>query len=231
MRAFLRFNELMHESIPIINLHLEVENMLDIKRVRDNYEEVKKILLTRNEDLGNIDEFEELDKKRRELISKTEVLKAERNKASEQIAIMKRNKEDAAEAITRTRELGDEIKALDAELREIEEKFEYMMMRLPNIPHESVPVGETEDDNVEVYTWGEKPVFEFEPKPHWDVATENSVVDFERAGKVTGSRFLFYRGLGARLERALMSFMMDLHGQMSHQKLQIQNSIIFFLPF
>ncbi|MGM9949009.1 MAG: serine--tRNA ligase [Lysinibacillus sp.] len=185
--------------------------MLDIKRVRDNYEEVKKILLTRNEDLGNIDEFEELDKKRRELIAKTEVLKAERNKASEQIAVMKRNKEDATEAITRTRELGDEIKGLDAELREIEEKFEYMMMRLPNIPHESVPVGETEDDNVEVYTWGEKPVFEFEPKPHWDVATETGVVDFERAGKVTGSRFLFYRGLGARLERALMSFMMDLH--------------------
>jgi seryl-tRNA synthetase len=185
--------------------------MLDIKRVRDNYEEVKKILLTRNEDLGNIDEFEELDKKRRELIAKTEVLKAERNKASEQIAIMKRNKEDAAEAITRTRELGDEIKGLDAELREIEEKFEYMMLRLPNIPHESVPVGETEDDNVEVYTWGEKPAFEFEPKPHWDVATENGIVDFERAGKVTGSRFLFYRGLGARLERALMSFMMDLH--------------------
>lgn len=185
--------------------------MLDIKRVRDNYEEVKKILLTRNEDLGNIDEFEELDKKRRELIAKTEVLKAERNKASEQIAVMKRNKEDATEAITRTRELGDEIKGLDAELRDIEEKFEYMMMRLPNIPHESVPVGETEDDNVEVYTWGDKPVFEFEPKPHWDVATETGVVDFERAGKVTGSRFLFYRGLGARLERALMSFMMDLH--------------------
>ena len=185
--------------------------MLDIKRVRDNYEEVKKILLTRNEDLGNIDEFEELDTKRRELIAKTEVLKAERNKASEQIAVMKRNKEDATEAITRTRELGDEIKGLDAELREIEEKFEYMMMRLPNIPHESVPVGESEDDNVEVYTWGEKPVFGFEPKPHWDVATETGVVDFERAGKVTGSRFLFYRGLGARLERALMSFMMDLH--------------------
>ncbi len=185
--------------------------MLDIKRVRDNYEEVKKILLTRNEDLGNIDEFEELDKKRRELIAKTEVLKAERNKASEQIAVMKRNKEDATEAITRTRELGDEIKGLDAELRDIEEKFKYMMMRLPNIPHESVPVGETEDDNVEVYTWGDKPVFDFEPKPHWDVATETGVVDFERAGKVTGSRFLFYRGLGARLERALMSFMMDLH--------------------
>ena len=185
--------------------------MLDIKRVRDNFEEVKKVLLTRNEDLGNFDEFEVLDVKRRELIAKTEVLKAERNKASEQIAVMKRNKEDATEAITRTRELGDEIKVLDAELREVEEKFDYMMMRLPNIPHESVPVGETEDDNVEVYTWGEKPTFDFEPKPHWDVATDNEIVDFERAGKVTGSRFLFYRGLGARLERALMSFMMDLH--------------------
>ena len=185
--------------------------MLDIKRVRDNFEEVKKVLLTRNEDLGNFDEFEVLDVKRRELIAKTEVLKAERNKASEQIAVMKRNKEDATEAITRTRELGDEIKVLDAELREVEEKFDYMMMRLPNIPHESVPVGETEDDNVEVYTWGEKPTFDFEPKPHWDVATDNEIVDFERARKVTGSRFLFYRGLGARLERALMSFMMDLH--------------------
>lgn len=185
--------------------------MLDIKRVRDHFEEVKKVLLTRNEDLGNFDEFEVLDVKRRELIVKTEILKAERNKASEQIAVMKRNKEDATEAITRTRELGDEIKALDAELREVEEKFDYMMMRLPNIPHESVPVGETEDDNVEVYTWGEKPTFDFEPKPHWDVATDNEIVDFERAGKVTGSRFLFYRGLGARLERALMSFMMDLH--------------------
>ena len=185
--------------------------MLDIKRVRDHFEEVKKVLLTRNEDLGNFDEFEVLDVKRRELIVKTEVLKAERNKASEQIAVMKRNKEDATEAITRTRELGDEIKALDVELREVEEKFDYMMMRLPNIPHESVPIGETEDDNVEVYTWGEKPTFDFEPKPHWDVATDNEIVDFERAGKVTGSRFLFYRGLGARLERALMSFMMDLH--------------------
>ncbi|MFF5996998.1 serine--tRNA ligase [Lysinibacillus sp. KU-BSD001] len=187
--------------------------MLDIKRVRDNFEEVKNMLLTRNEDLGNLDEFEALDAKRRELIAKTEVLKAERNKVSEQISVMKRNKEDATEVITRMREVGDEIKALDAELREVEEKFDYMMMRLPNIPHESVPVGETEDDNVEVYTWGEKPTFDFEPKPHWDVATDLEVVDFERAGKVTGSRFLFYRGLGARLERALMSFMMDLHAE------------------
>ncbi|RHW31464.1 serine--tRNA ligase [Lysinibacillus yapensis] len=187
--------------------------MLDIKRVRENYEEVKKILLTRNEDLGNFDEFEELDAKRRELIAKTEVLKAERNKVSEQISVMKRNKENADEVIARMREVGDEIKQLDQELREVEEKFDYMMMRLPNIPHESVPVGETEGDNVEVLKWGELPNFDFEAKPHWDLATELEIVDFERAGKVTGSRFVFYRGLGARLERALMSFMMDLHAE------------------
>lgn len=187
--------------------------MLDIKRVRDNYEEIKKVLLTRNEDLGNIDEFEALDAKRRELIAKTEVLKAERNKVSEQISIMKRNKENADEVIARMREVGEEIKQLDNELREVEENFDYMMMRLPNIPHESVPVGETEDDNVEVLKWGELPNFEFEAKPHWDLATDLQIVDFERAGKVTGSRFVFYRGLGARLERALMSFMMDLHAE------------------
>ncbi|MBM7610472.1 seryl-tRNA synthetase [Lysinibacillus composti] len=187
--------------------------MLDIRRVRDNFEEVKKILLTRNEDLGNLDEFEELDSKRRELIAKTEILKAERNKVSEQISIMKRNKENADETIARMREVGEEIKQLDHALREVEEKFEYMMMRLPNIPHESVPVGETEDDNVEVLKWGELPTFDFEAKPHWDLATDLQIVDFERAAKVTGSRFVFYRGLGARLERALMSFMMDLHAE------------------
>ncbi|MBD8028102.1 serine--tRNA ligase [Ureibacillus sp. Re31] len=187
--------------------------MLDIRRVRENYEEVKKILLTRNEDLGNFDEFEELDVKRRDLIAKTEVLKAERNKVSEQISIMKRNKENADEVIARMREVGEEIKQLDNELREVEEKFEYMMMRLPNIPHESVPVGETEDDNIEVLKWGELPNFNFEAKAHWDLATDLQIVDFERAGKVTGSRFVFYRGLGARLERALMSFMMDLHAE------------------
>ena len=185
--------------------------MLDIKRVRDNFEEVKQILATRNEDLGNLDQFESLDARRRELIGKVEVLKAERNKVSEQIAVMKRNKEDASEVIARTGQMGAEIKAIDAELLEVEEAFKDMMMRLPNIPHESVPVGETEDDNVEVYTWGEKPAFDFEALPHWDVAVNTKTVDFERAGKVTGSRFVFYRGLGARLERALMSFMMDLH--------------------
>ena len=185
--------------------------MLDVKRVRDNYEEVKAKLEKRGEDLGNFDQFAELDGKRRELIGKAEVLKAERNEVSGQIATMKRNKENADDLILRMREVGDEIKVIDEELREVEAKFEDMMMRLPNIPHESVPVGETEDDNVEDRKWGEIREFDFEPKPHWDLATDLNIIDFERAAKTTGSRFLFYRGLGARLERALMNFMIDLH--------------------
>ncbi len=187
--------------------------MLDIKRVRENFAEIKEMLLTRNEDLGNLDDFEDLDAKRRELIAKTEELKAERNKVSEQISVMKRNKENADEVIARMRQVGDEIKELDVQLNDVEERFKDMMMRLPNIPHESVPVGTTEDDNVEEYTWGEIPTFDFDIKAHWDLATDLKIVDFERGAKVTGSRFLFYRGLGARLERALMTFMMDLHAE------------------
>ena len=185
--------------------------MLDIKYVRANFEQVKKMLETRNEDLGNLDDFEALDVKRRELIAKGEVLKAERNKASEQISIMKRNKENADEAIAKMRAVGDDIKALDEQLNAVEDKFKHMMMRLPNIPHESVPVGITEDDNVEVEKWGDVPAFDFEIKPHWELGTDLNILDFERGAKVTGSRFLFYRGLGSRLERALIAFMMDLH--------------------
>ncbi|TKI52947.1 serine--tRNA ligase [Lysinibacillus mangiferihumi] len=187
--------------------------MLDIKRVRDNFAEIKEMLLTRNEDLGNLDDFEALDTKRRELIAKAEELKAERNKVSEQISVMKRNKENADEVIARMRQVGDEIKELDTQLNEVEDRFKDMMMRLPNVPHESVPVGTTEDDNVVEYTWGEVPTFDFDIKAHWDIATDLQIVDFERGAKVAGSRFLFYRGLGARLERALMSFMMDLHAE------------------
>lgn len=185
--------------------------MLDIKRVRANLAEVKEKLAHRNEDLGTFDHFEEWDQQRRELIAKTEELKAARNKATEVIAVKKRAKEDAQADILNMRELSAEIKTLDVQLNDIEEKFHDMMMRLPNIPHETSPVGDTEDDNVEVYTRGDIPAFDFEPKAHWDIATDLGIIDFERAAKVTGSRFVFYRGLGARLERALWNFMMDLH--------------------
>ncbi|KPB03054.1 serine--tRNA ligase [Bacillus sp. CHD6a] len=185
--------------------------MLDLKLLRANFEEIKGKLQHRGEDLSDLDRFEELDAKRRDLLVQTEQLKSKRNEVSQQIATMKREKQDADHLIKEMREVGDSVKALDEELRGVEEALELLLLSIPNIPHESVPVGETEDDNVEVRKWGELPNFAFEAKAHWDIADELGILDFERAGKVTGSRFVFYRGLGARLERALFNFMLDLH--------------------
>ncbi|KON85914.1 seryl-tRNA synthetase [Sporosarcina globispora] len=185
--------------------------MLDIKFLRANFEKVKKELQHRGEDLTDLGKFEDLDVKRRELIVEAEQLKSKRNEVSQQVATLKREKQDADHLIAEMREVGDKIKALDEELRTVEEELDQLLLSIPNIPHESVPVGETEDDNVESRKWGEVREFDFEPKPHWDVATDLGLLDFERASKVTGSRFVFYKGLGARLERALFNFMLDLH--------------------
>ena len=185
--------------------------MLDVKHLRANLEEVKAKLQHRGEDLNDLDKFEDLDKRRRELIVETEQLKSRRNEVSQEIAILKREKKDADALIKEMREVGDKIKGFDTELRTIEEELENIMLTIPNIPHESVPVGDSEDENVETRKWGEVRDFGFEPKPHWDIAADLGIIDFERAGKVTGSRFVFYKGLGARLERALASFMLDLH--------------------
>ncbi|AGX02064.1 MULTISPECIES: serine--tRNA ligase [Bacillus] len=185
--------------------------MLDIKYLRSNFEEVKNRLQHRGEDLGDLGKFEDLDVRRRELIMETEQLKSRRNEVSQQVAVLKREKKDADSLIAEMREVGDKIKAFDEELRTVEESLDSLLMSIPNIPHESVPVGETEDDNVEARKWGNVRDFSFEPKPHWDIATDLDILDFERAGKVTGSRFVFYKGLGARLERALFNFMLDLH--------------------
>ncbi|MCC3649897.1 serine--tRNA ligase [Cytobacillus oceanisediminis] len=185
--------------------------MLDIKFLRANFEEVKNKLQHRGEDLTDLGKFEDLDVKRRELIVEAEQLKSKRNEVSQQVAALKREKQDADHLITEMREVGDKIKALDEELRTVEEELDQLLLSIPNIPHESVPDGETEDDNVEIRKWGEVREFNFELKPHWDVATDLDLLDFERASKVTGSRFVFYKGLGARLERALFNFMLDLH--------------------
>ncbi|MCU1808802.1 serine--tRNA ligase [Cytobacillus firmus] len=185
--------------------------MLDIKFLRANFEEVKNKLQHRGEDLTDLGKFEDLDVKRRELIVEAEQLKSKRNEVSQQVAALKREKQDADHLITEMREVGDKIKTLDEELRTVEEELDQLLLSIPNIPHESVPDGETEDDNVEIRKWGEVREFNFEPKPHWDVATDLDLLDFERASKVTGSRFVFYKGLGARLERALFNFMLDLH--------------------
>jgi seryl-tRNA synthetase len=185
--------------------------MLDLKHLRANFEEVKEKLKFRGEDLTDLGKFENLDQSRRMLINEAEVLKGKRNEVSGQISVLKREKKDADALILEMREVGDKIKVLDDELRDVEHELEQLLLSIPNIPHESVPVGETEEDNVSIRTWGNILQFSYEPKPHWDLATGLGILDFERAGKVTGSRFVFYKGLGARLERALMNFMLDLH--------------------
>ncbi|HAB7087727.1 serine--tRNA ligase [Listeria monocytogenes] len=185
--------------------------MLDVKLLRNNFDEVKQKLQNRGEDLGEFEKFGELDKRRRTLIVETEALKSQRNEVSQEIAKLKREKQDADAKIEEMRVVGDRIKTLDIELREIDEKLDMILMSIPNIPHESTPVGESEDDNVEIRKWGEVRAFDFEPKAHWDLGTDLDILDFENVAKVTGSRFVFYKKLGARLERALINFMMDLH--------------------
>ncbi|UAC48201.1 serine--tRNA ligase [Bacillus aquiflavi] len=185
--------------------------MLDLKYLRANFSEIKEILQYRGEDLTDLDKFEELDQKRRELIIESEKLKSKRNEVSQKIAVLKGEKKDADHIIKEMREVGEQIKALDDQLRNVEEMLDQLLLSIPNIPHKSVPIGETEDDNVAIRKWGKIRQFDFEAKPHWEIANQLEILDFERASKVTGSRFVFYKGLGARLERALINFMLDLH--------------------
>lgn len=185
--------------------------MLDPKRLRNDFDAVKEQLSKRNEDISELDSFEELDRERRELIQETEELKQRRNTVSDEIAAKKKNKEDADELITEMRDVSGRVKKLDEQIREKDERLQQILLSIPNVPHETVPVGEDESDNEEVRTWGETPVFEFALKPHWDLGVDLNMLDAERAAKVTGSRFMFYKGAGARLERGLIQFMMDLH--------------------
>lgn len=185
--------------------------MLDVKLLRNEFDKVEQALRNRGASLDLIAGFPELDSKRRELITETEQLKNRRNVVSQEVAKLKKSGGDADALIVEMREVGDRIKELDEELRSLETQVDELTQSIPNIPSETVPVGASEEDNVEVRRVGEVPAFDFEPKPHWELAQSLNILDFERAGKVTGSRFTFYRGLGARLERALISFMMDLH--------------------
>ncbi|NNU85457.1 serine--tRNA ligase [Geobacillus sp. BMUD] len=185
--------------------------MLDVKLLRTQFQEVKEKLMQRGGDLANIDRFEQLDKERRRLIAEVEELKSKRNDVSQQIAVLKREKKDAELLIAQMREVGDRIKQMDEQIRELEAELHDLLLSIPNVPHDSVPVGQSEEDNVEVRRWGEPRSFSFEPKPHWEIADQLGLLDFERAAKVAGSRFVFYKGLGARLERALINFMLDIH--------------------
>lgn len=185
--------------------------MLDIKLFRANPELVKEKLKARNLDGGIVDNLIELDKKRRTLLVEVEDLKAIRNKRSEEIAILKRKREDATEVINEMKKVSDNITNLDNEVRDLNEEIQDKMSRIPNLISDETPIGEDEDENIEVRRIGEIPKFNFEPKAHWDLIEELDIADFERAAKVTGSRFVFYKNAGALLERALINFMIDTH--------------------
>ncbi|MBS3908664.1 MAG: serine--tRNA ligase [Actinobacteria bacterium] len=184
--------------------------MLDLRWVRDNLDVVQEALEKRAAKV-DLSRFKELDSERRTLIVKVEHLKNERNIVSGEIAKLKKAGAPADDKIEAMRALGDDIKELDERLADIEDELGRLMMDIPNIPHESVPVGEDETCNPEIRTWGERPKFDFEPKPHWDLGLDLGVLDFERAAKITRARFVLYWDLAARLERALLNLMLDLH--------------------
>ncbi|HEL1997188.1 TPA: serine--tRNA ligase [Streptococcus suis] len=185
--------------------------MLDIKRIRTDFDGVAAKLATRGVAAETLANIKELDAKRREILVTVEELKAERNTVSAEIAQAKRNKENADDKIAAMQKLSADVKNLDAELLEIDEKLNAILAVLPNTPHDSVPVGTDEEENVEVRRWGTPREFTFEPKAHWDLGEDLDILDWERGAKVTGARFLFYKNLGARLERALYNFMLDEH--------------------
>jgi seryl-tRNA synthetase len=184
--------------------------LLDLKFVRSNPEKVEEALKKRGGKVS-LDSFLKVEAKRRRLLAQVETMKAERNAVSQEIGRMKKAGEDAEAKVREMRELGEKIKAIDSNVKDLESTLEKELLSIPNIPHDSVPVGLTDEDNVEVRRWGAPPKFDFEPKPHWEVGEKLGILDFERGAKVTGARFTFYKGLGARLERALVNFFLDLH--------------------
>lgn len=192
--------------------------MLDMKRIRNDFDAVANKLANRGVDQGTLENLRKLDQKRRQLLVQSEEAKAERNTASAAIAQAKRQKEDASQQIAAMQELSADIKALDADLAILDQELTEIVTGLPNTPHDSVPVGSDEEDNVEVCRWGQPRAFDFEPKAHWDIGEGLDILDWERGGKVTGARFLFYKGWGARLERALYNFMLDEHAKEGYQE-------------
>ncbi|MCF0142133.1 MAG: serine--tRNA ligase [Parasporobacterium sp.] len=187
--------------------------MLDIKLLRTEFEKVEAALANRNEDF-DLSQFKTLDENRRNLLSQVEVLKAEQNKVSKEIPKMKKEGQDTTAIMAEMKELSEKIKGLDAQVAEADKALNDYMLTLPNIPNPTVPLGKTDEDNVEIRKFGEPPVFDFEPKPHWDLGADLGILDPETAAKISGSRFHVYRGDGARLERAIMNFFLDTHTAM-----------------
>lgn len=185
--------------------------MLDIQLFRNEPERVARGFAAKGINPAEVDRVLELDAKRRDCTFQTEVLKKERNEASKQVGKIVKEGGDAEPIKERMRVVGDEIKRLDDELKQANEDLQNLLLRLPNLPHESAPVGRTEEDNVVVGHWGRKPVFDFEPKAHWDLGAALDILDLERGARLSGSGFMVLKGKGARLQRALINYMLDLH--------------------
>lgn len=185
--------------------------MLDIKRIRKNPEELERAMKARRSKGADVSGLLELDRGRRVILQESEALKAQRNEVSAKIPIMKRNGENTDELMASMKAVAARIKELDEKISSIDEQLDAMLMKIPNIPHASVPDGADDKDNSEVRRVGTPPVFDFDFKPHWDIGEALNILDPKTAGKVTGARFTFYRGLGARLERAVINYFMDTH--------------------
>lgn len=184
--------------------------MVDLKFIRENTDAVRKMLVERQTD-AELDKLIDLDTRWRENLTHTQTLQAHQNQVSQQIAQLKREKQDATETIAEMRKLSHEIKERTAEANDLKAEIDTILLNIPNMPEETTPFGTSEDDNTEVKIWGEKPSYDFELKPHWEIAEQLDIVDFQRGAKVAGSNFVLFKGLGARLERALIQFMLDLH--------------------
>jgi len=187
--------------------------MLDIKRIRENVEEIKALMSDRGEsiNLSDFDKVVALDEERRITLVEVETAKARKNQVSAEIPKKKKAGEDVTEIMAEMKTVGENIRELDNKVRDLDEQIEFIMMRLPNIPHKDVPSGSTDEDNVEIRKWGEPRKFAYDPKAHWDIGTDLDILDFERAGKITGSRFTFLKGYGSRLERAIINYFLDTH--------------------
>jgi seryl-tRNA synthetase len=184
--------------------------MLDRKFIRENIDKVEKALQDRGVE-SPLDRFQELEEERRDLLYENEQLRHKRNVNSDKIGELKREGKDASNLINEMKEVSEKIKEYDEKLAEIEEELDSILLKIPNIPHESVPVGMDEEDNREIKKWGEPREFDFDFKAHWDIGEDLDILDFERGGKVTGSRFTFLKNAGARLERSLINFFIDVH--------------------
>ena len=184
--------------------------MLDIKFVRQNFQQIEKSLENRGE-TADLESFKHCDTQRKSLLLEIEDLRYRRNVVSEKIAAMKRNKEDTDDLVAEMRQVADRIKELDQHLSKNEDKISHILFRIPNVPHHSVPIGKDSSENPVINKVGTVPVFDFEPQPHWILGEKLKIFDFETASKITGARFPLYLGAGARLERSLINFMLDIH--------------------